>query len=363
MKVRELYRGKAKIVWATEDPERVVMEFTEAATAFDGAKRGVIGGKGRCNATISAILFRYLEAEGIPTHLVEQVAENELLCRRLRIVPLEVVVRNRAAGGISRRLGIAEGTPLARPVLEFSYKSDALGDPMVNDDHALALGLATAPELARMREMALATNALLRRFLGARGLELIDFKLEFGRDAGGQLVLGDEISPDTCRLWDIGTGEKLDKDRFRRDLGGVEEAYEEVLRRVQADARAAAGEPVLFDGVVEVTLKEGVLDPQGRAIAGALHSLGYRGVEEVRVGKLIEVRLRAADHAEARRQLGEMGQRLLANPVLEDFHFTVEPHGSPATRAGPAAAPGTEGGAAGAPGAGPQAEAGPGTER
>ncbi|MEW6547027.1 MAG: phosphoribosylaminoimidazolesuccinocarboxamide synthase [Bacillota bacterium] len=327
MKLREIYRGKAKVVWATDDPERVVMEFTDAATAFDGAKRGVIGGKGRFNATMSTILFRYLEQEGIATHFIDQVSDNELLCRRLEIVPLEVVVRNRAAGGISRRLGIEEGTPLARPVLEFSYKSDALGDPMVNEDHALALGLATPRELEELREMALATNALLRRFLGARGLELVDFKLEFGRDTAGRLVLGDEISPDTCRLWDVGTGEKLDKDRFRRDLGRVEEAYEEVLRRVQGEPRPPAGAPAeqVFRGVMRVTLKEGVLDPQGRTIAGALHSLGYPGVEEVRVGKLIEIRLRGADHAHVRQQLAEMGKRLLANPVLEDFRFAVEP--------------------------------------
>lgn len=326
MKLREEYRGKAKIVWATGDPDRVLIEFTDAATAFDGAKRGVIGGKGHCNATMSAVLFRYLQEEGVPTHLVEQVGENELLCRRLEIIPLEVVVRNRAAGGISRRLGIPEGTPLARPVLEFSYKNDALGDPMVNEDHALALGLASRGEMEEMRELALTTNALLRRFLGARDLELVDFKLEFGRDGAGQLVLGDEISPDTCRLWDVGTGEKLDKDRFRRDLGGVEEAYGEVLRRVQGQPRRA-GEAgaVAFRGLVRVTLKEGVLDPQGRTVAGALHALGYGGVRDVRVGKLIEVTLGAADHADARRQLVEMGQRLLANPVLEDFHLVVEP--------------------------------------
>jgi len=331
VKVRELYRGKAKVVWATDDPERVVMEFTDAATAFDGAKRGIISEKGRRNATMSAILFQYLEREGIPTHLIEQVAPNELLCRKLTIVPLEVVVRNIAAGGMSRRLGVPEGTVLARPVLEFSYKSDALGDPLVNDDHALALGLATARELEEMREMALATNALLRRFLGARGLELVDFKLEFGRDASGRLLLGDEISPDTCRLWDVRTREKLDKDRFRRDLGGVEEAYAEVLRRLEeqpagaAPAEELAGAGALFRAVVRVTPREGVLDPQGRTIAGALHSLGYRGVEDVRVGKHIEVRLRGSDYADARRQVAEMGQRLLANPVLEDFRFTLEP--------------------------------------
>lgn len=337
VKVRELYRGKAKVVWATDDPERVVMEFTDAATAFDGAKRGIISEKGRRNATMSAILFRYLAEEGIPTHLIDQLAPNELLCRKLTIVPLEVVVRNIAAGGISRRLGVAEGRPLARPVLEFSYKSDALGDPLVNDDQALALGLATPRDLEEMRDMALTTNALLRRFLGVRGLELVDFKLEFGRYADGSLLLGDEISPDTCRLWDASTREKLDKDRFRRDLGGVEEAYEEVLRRLQEEPQGAGDQAGIAPGqgatdtgrvflaLVRVTLKEGVLDPQGRTIAGALQSLGYQGVEAVRVGKHIQIRLRGADYAEARRQLTEMGQRLLANPVLEDFRFTVEP--------------------------------------
>ncbi|HHY95167.1 MAG TPA: phosphoribosylaminoimidazolesuccinocarboxamide synthase, partial [Firmicutes bacterium] len=250
-KERELYRGKAKVVWVTEDPAKVVMEFTDAATAFDGAKKGTIGDKGRCNASISAVLFRYLEQEGVKTHFLDQISENELLCRRVQIIPLEVVVRNRVAGSLSRRLGLDEGTALSRPVLEFSYKNDALGDPMVNEYHALALGLATREELDEIEETALLVNSLLRRFLGARGLELIDFKLEFGREPvggaegasrrwpGGCILLADEISPDTCRLWDTATGDKLDKDRFRRDLGGVEAAYQEVWRRVQSPPPAA----------------------------------------------------------------------------------------------------------------------------
>ena len=332
MKREELYRGKAKIVWSTDNPSEVVMEFTDAASAFDGAKKGTIAAKGECNATVSAIVFDYLAGQGIPTHFVRQLSPTELLCRRLQIVPLEVVVRNRVAGSLARRLGLDEGTALRRPVLELNYKNDALGDPMVNETHALAVGMATAEELEEIKEMARAVNALLRGFFASRNLELVDFKLEFGReigDGGGRILLGDEISPDTCRLWDMATGERLDKDRFRRDLGGVEAAYQEVVRRVQSP-----GTPTTVEGggqyrsTVKVYLKRGVLDPQGQTIASALRSLGYRGVREVRVGKLMELYLSAQpgeDEAAVRRQVREMGQKLLANPVLEDFSFTVEP--------------------------------------
>ncbi len=332
MKREELYRGKAKIVWATDDPAEVVMEFTDRASAFDGAKKGTIATKGESNATISALVFDYLTQQGIPTHFVRQLSPTELLCRRLQIVPLEVVVRNRVAGSLARRLGLEEGAALRCPVLELNYKNDALGDPMVNETHALAVGMATAEELEEIREMARAVNALLRGFFAGRNLELIDFKLEFGREStpgGDRILLGDEISPDTCRLWDMATGERLDKDRFRRDLGGVEAAYQEVVRRVQSPAA-----PAVVDGggkyrsVVRVHLKKGVLDPQGQTIANALRSLGYRGVDGVRVGKLMELLLSAdagEDEAAVRRQVWEMAQRLLANPVLEDFTFTVEP--------------------------------------
>ncbi len=229
--MERMYEGKAKIVYRTEDPERVLMRFKDDATAFNGQKKGAIADKGRVNAGISAAVFRYLEGEGIVTHYLAQPAPDELTVRHLTMLPLEVAVRNRAAGSFSRRLGIEEGRAFSAPVVEFYLKDDALGDPLLNRHHIRALGLAEEGEADRLEEQALRINELLRRYFAARDLELVDFKLEFGR-AAGELILGDEITPDTCRLWQVGSGERMDKDRFRRDLGGVEEAYQEVFRRV-----------------------------------------------------------------------------------------------------------------------------------
>ncbi|MDN5347818.1 MAG: phosphoribosylaminoimidazole-succinocarboxamide synthase [Clostridia bacterium] len=228
-----LYEGKAKKVYRTDDPKYYWIEFKDDATAFDGAKKGKITGKGEVNARLSALLFPRLAVQGIPTHFVELLSPREMLVRELKIVPVEVVVRNIAAGSLSQRLGIAEGTPLKRPVLEFYYKSDDLHDPMINEYHIAALELASEEDLALMKNYALKINEYLIKFLQPANLVLVDFKLEFGHHEG-KLMLGDEISPDTCRFWDARSGEKLDKDRFRRDLGGVEAAYQEVLRRVEA---------------------------------------------------------------------------------------------------------------------------------
>lgn len=228
-----LYEGKAKKVFATSDPAVVRVLYKDDATAFNGEKRGTIAGKGAINNQMSNLLFRYLEEHGVPTHFVEEVSERETLVRKVEIIPLEVVVRNIAAGSFSKRFGIEEGTPLERPLVEFYYKNDALGDPLVTDDHALMLHLATADDLAELRRLALAVNHLLVRRFREAGLILVDFKLEFGRLPSGEIVLADEISPDTCRLWDERTGEKMDKDRFRRDLGGVEQAYQEVWARLK----------------------------------------------------------------------------------------------------------------------------------
>ncbi|GAB6876487.1 phosphoribosylaminoimidazolesuccinocarboxamide synthase [Thermaerobacter litoralis] len=230
-----LYEGKAKIVYATPDPGLVRIYFKDDATAFDGRKRGTIGDKGRLNAQISAHLFRVVEAAGVPTHLVAVAGERELLARRVDIVPIEVVVRNVVAGSLARRLGLEAGRVLDEPVVELYYKRDDLGDPLINRAHVGLLGLATPEELDRMEAMALGVNRTLRAYLAERDLILVDFKLEFGR-AAGQLLLADEISPDTCRLWDRATGEPLDKDRFRRDLGDVAGAYAEVWRRLGATA-------------------------------------------------------------------------------------------------------------------------------
>lgn len=228
----QLYEGKAKKVYATDDAELCIVAYKDDATAFNGLKKGQIAGKGAINNRVSNHLMRHLEENGIPTHLVAELSERETLVKKVRIIPLEVLVRNIAAGSLAQRLGLAEGCRFSRPVLEFCYKNDALGDPMVNEYHILAMEYATKEQLAQISAYALQINDLLGAYFGERGIELVDFKLEFGLTAEGELVLADEISPDTCRLWDIGTHEKLDKDRFRRDLGGVEDAYQEIMRRL-----------------------------------------------------------------------------------------------------------------------------------
>lgn len=232
------YEGKAKRVYATADPDLYRVEYKDDATAYNAAKRGTIAGKGEINAAISATLMRHLEAEGTETHFVAQLGPSEQLVRRVRIVPVEVIVRNRAAGSFAARYGVEEGPELDPIVIEWCLKSDELGDPPMNDATAVALGFATEDELEALFEGAIAVNEALRPFFEERGLDLVDFKLEFGTDADGRLLLADEISPDTCRLWDLESGERLDKDRFRRDLGNVEEAYREVARRVVPEASA-----------------------------------------------------------------------------------------------------------------------------
>lgn len=232
-KLERLYEGKAKVVFVTGDPEALLVHFKDDATAFDGAKRGTIGGKGFCNANISAHAFRHLEKAGIPTHFRELRPPTDMLCTRVKILLVEVVMRNIAAGSISKRLGIEEGTDLPFPVLEHFYKNDDLHDPLINADHIRALNLATDAQMEVVNGMARKINVLLQEFFGRCGLLLVDFKLEFGVTSDGRIILADEISPDTCRLWDVETRAKLDKDRFRRDMGGVEEAYQEVLRRVE----------------------------------------------------------------------------------------------------------------------------------
>ena len=234
-KREQLYEGKAKRVYATDDPELYIVSYKDDATAFNGLKKGTIAGKGVINNRMSNYLMRLLEKEGVPTHFVEELSERETLVKKVTIVPLEVIVRNIAAGSISKRLGVPEGTELKRPVLEFCYKNDDLGDPMVNDDHILALGYATEEELATIRDYAMRVDRFLIAYFKKLNIDLVDFKIEFGRTPEGKIILADEISPDTCRLWDCDTHEKLDKDRFRRDLGGVEEAYQEVMRRLMGE--------------------------------------------------------------------------------------------------------------------------------
>ena len=231
-KLEMIYEGKAKRVYATDEAELLIVDYKDDATAFNGEKRGTIAGKGVINNQMSNRLMRRLEQAGVPTHFVEELSERETLVRRVEIVPLEVIVRNRSAGSFSKRYGVEEGRVFDAPTIEFSYKNDALGDPLINSSHVIALGLAAPEELELIRRYAFRVNEVLSALWASRGITLVDFKLEFGRLADGTIVLADEISPDTCRLWDSATGKKLDKDRFRRDLGGVEDAYAEVMRRL-----------------------------------------------------------------------------------------------------------------------------------
>jgi len=234
MAPEKLYEGKAKIVYATDDPNLVSQKFKDDATAFDGKKKGQIAHKGVRNAAISTRLFRLLEENGVATQLVERTAEDTLLCKKLKMFPVEVVVRNYAAGSICKRLGFEEGVKMKKPMLEFFLKDDSLGDPLITDAHIEELELVTRAERDEIERLALRVNEVLSAFFAERKVILVDYKLEFGMDSEGNIILGDEISPDTCRFWDAETCEKLDKDRFRRDLGGVEEAYEEMLNRVES---------------------------------------------------------------------------------------------------------------------------------
>ncbi|MBK5262858.1 MAG: phosphoribosylaminoimidazolesuccinocarboxamide synthase [Peptostreptococcaceae bacterium] len=232
-KLEMIYEGKAKKVFKTDDESLFIVDYKDDATAFNGLKKGQILGKGAVNNVMANIIFRMLEKKGIPTHFVEQLSERETLVKAVKILPLEVIIRNVTAGSFSKRYGVEEGRVLARPILEFSYKNDELGDPLINDDHILALELATEEELAQVKKYTYMINDSLKEFFLEIGLKLIDFKIEFGKQKDGNIILADEISPDTCRLWDAVTNEKMDKDRFRRDLGNVEETYQEVLSRVQ----------------------------------------------------------------------------------------------------------------------------------
>ncbi|MBR2275888.1 MAG: phosphoribosylaminoimidazolesuccinocarboxamide synthase [Lachnospiraceae bacterium] len=230
-KKEQLYEGKAKKVFATEDPDIVIVDYKDDATAFNGEKKGTIVGKGVINNRMTNHVFQLLEKEGVPTHYIKELSDRETAVKKVEIVPLEVIIRNIAAGSFSKRLGVQEGTPFKQPTIEFSYKNDELGDPLINSYFALALELATEEEIETIKKYAIKVNEVLKAYFLKADIELVDFKIEFGRYKG-EILLADEISPDTCRLWDVHTHEKLDKDRFRRDLGNVEEAYQEVFKRL-----------------------------------------------------------------------------------------------------------------------------------
>lgn len=231
-KTTQLYEGKAKKVFATNDPDLVIVSYKDDATALDGLKKGTISGKGVINNKMSNYLCRLLEKHGVPTHFVEELNDRETVVKKVSIVPIEVIIRNISAGSFAKRYGVKEGIVFSEPTIEFSYKNDDLHDPLINSYHALALGLATKKEIEEIKAMAFKVNDILKEYFLSLNVKLVDFKLEFGRLKDGTIVLADEISPDTCRFWDADTNEKLDKDRFRRDMGGVEDAYNEMMKRV-----------------------------------------------------------------------------------------------------------------------------------
>ena len=231
-KREQLYEGKAKKVFATDDENLVIVSYKDDATALDGLKKGTITGKGAINNRMSNFIMRLLEKKGIPTHFVEELSDRETVVKKVAILPLEVIIRNISAGHFAQRYGVDEGIVFPQPTIEFSYKNDDLHDPLLNSYHAIALGLATREEIEKVKKMSFEINDIMKEYFASLGVTLVDFKLEFGKTADGQIVLADEISPDTCRFWDAKTGEKLDKDRFRRDMGGVEDAYNEMMHRV-----------------------------------------------------------------------------------------------------------------------------------
>ena len=339
---RRVYEGKAKILYEGPEPGTLIQHFKDDATAFNNKKHDKIEGKGVLNNRISEYLFMKLGEIGVPTHFIKRLNMREQLIREVEIIPLEVVVRNVAAGSLSTRLGIDEGTALPRSIVEFYYKNDQLGDPMVTEEHITAFGWATPQEIDDVMSLALRINDFLSGLFLGVGIKLVDFKCEFGRlweNEQMRIVLADEISPDCCRLWDIETQNKLDKDRFRRDLGGLVEAYQEVARRLglhvdnptRARSRGrcwCARNRVRTKGDMKaritITLKQGVLDPQGKAIAGALHALGFGSVGNVRQGKYIEVEVIESDPAKARAEVERMCEQLLANTIIENYAYELE---------------------------------------
>ncbi|AJH77183.1 MULTISPECIES: phosphoribosylaminoimidazolesuccinocarboxamide synthase [Heyndrickxia] len=230
-----VYEGKAKRLYETEDPDVLRVEYKDSATAFNGVKKAEIEGKGKLNNEISSLIFKRLADKGVKSHFIRKISEREQLVRRVEIIPLEVVVRNVVAGSLAKRLGLEEGTPAGQPVVEFYYKKDELGDPLITEDHVRLLGIASSEDLQFLRKQALVVNESLTALFAEIGVRLVDFKLEFGRGRDGAILLADEISPDTCRLWDRATNEKLDKDVFRRDLGSLTEVYQEILNRLRGD--------------------------------------------------------------------------------------------------------------------------------
>ena len=324
-----IYSGKAKDIFETDEQDILRAYFRDSATAFNAQKKGQIHDKGKINATISALLFELCEKNGIKTHFIKQISDCELLIKKVKIIPLEVIVRNIAAGSLCKRLGLKEGKVLKEPILEFSYKNDALGDPLLTRAYIKnALEITDDKTLNEITDLSFKANEIFKDFFLNIGIKVVDFKLEFGTDKDGVLLLADELSPDNFRFWDAITNEKLDKDRFRQDLGNVEGAYKEMLKRVTEGIKKSNHQlPItnwLFSVKIQVLPKKDILDPQGLAIEKALTSLGYNGVKDLKVGKEIVFKINAENKKEAISKVSEMCERLLANPVIEDYRIEVE---------------------------------------
>ena len=329
---KPIYSGKAKDIFETEDQEVFRAYFRDSATAFNAQKKGEIQNKGKVNAAISGILFQLCEQNGIKTHFIKQISENELLIKKVKIIPLEVIVRNIAAGSLCKRLGIKEGKLLSHPIVEFSYKNDELGDPLLTRDYIkFALEVADDKLLDQITHLTLKANEIFKEFFLNIGIKVVDFKLEYGTDKNNNLLLADELSPDNFRFWDAKTNEKLDKDRFRQDLGNVEGAYQEMLTRVKEGARdviAKSGvtkQSYKYSVKIQVLPKKDIFDPQGQAVETALASMGYKGVKDLRIGKEIVFNLEISQHSTLSAQplVKEMCERLLANPVIEDYKIEI----------------------------------------
>ncbi len=326
---KPIYSGKAKDIFETEDPNTLRAYFRDSATAFNAQKKGEIHDKGKVNASISALLFNLVEQNGIKTHFIKQVSENELLIKKVQIIPLEVIVRNIAAGSLCKRLGIKEGKVLKAPIVEFSYKKDELNDPLLTRAYIKnALEITDDKTLDYITELTLKANEIFKEFFFKIGIKVVDFKIEYGFDKDGNLLLADELSPDNFRFWDAKTNEKLDKDRFRQDLGNVEGAYKEMLKRVKEGSKSFNSQfsilnSQIFSVRVQVLPKSDILDPQGQAIEKALTSMGYKDIKDVKVGKEVVFKVKAKSLEKAKSEVNQMCERLLANPVIEDYKIEI----------------------------------------
>ena len=323
---KPIYTGKAKDIFETEDVYILRAYFRDSATAFNAQKKGEIKDKGIVNATMSKELFELLENQGIKTHFIKQISDRELLVKRVKIIPIEVIVRNISAGSLCKRLGIEEGRLLKEPLVEFSYKKDELGDPLLPREYILnVLEICDEEMLNRIICESKKINEIFKTFFLNVGIKVVDFKLEYGIDSEGNLILADELSPDNFRFWDSKTNEKLDKDRFRQSLGKIEEAYLEMLKRTKEGRKIfkMTTTKQTFKAKVQVLPKKDILDPQGQTVEKALTSLGYSNISSVNIGKEIEFEISASSKEEAISQINEMCQKLLANPVIEDYKIII----------------------------------------